>query len=801
MRATDRFFPPVRLWAAGLLGLVLAGAPAVAQPPPAPLPDVPSRPAVGTKVIVADVKVRGTRNTPAERVLNTAHTKPGMEFSQARLDEDVRLLYGTGLFAYVDAERFEHPGNPNAVDICFVVTERPHTIDDIVYIGGQHLKLDELKNITHLRKGDPLVPWLNHEACRNIVAELYKQGRPFASCELVEGGKAGDSRVVFNITEGPVVKVKSVEFVGQSFVGGEVLRQHIHTSRELLGLFGGKLVLPMVEMDVEDLEKYYKTYGFHDVKVSRELAWEADGKHVDLVFHISEGSRYRVAGRPQVNGAGKEVPQEVVQAIPRLAPGEFYDEAKVKADIRNITDYYGMTGRDVRVKEDAYFNPETPGVCQVQYQVMERPPAKVGYIYIVGNDVTKQNVILRELPEGLSPGQVLSYPDLRIAERNLIRRNIFANNPETGARPTVEVLDREGDQEFKDILVRVQEERTGSLMFGVGVNSDLGLNGSIVLNERNFDIWRFPTSFDDFLAGRAFRGAGQELRVEAVPGTTAQRYSVVWRDPMLFDSPYSLTVGAYYRVVDYDEYTENRLGTRVTLGRQLNKYWSANVSVRVENVGVNNVPPWDPPDYQTVEGNNFLVGVGGGVTYDSTDSIFRATEGMRFNANYEQVMGDFNFPLVTLELNKYFTLYQRPDGSGRQVLAFRGVAAWAGSDAPVFERFYEGGFRSMRGFAFRGISPQVNGINVGGDFSLYNSLEYQLPLTASDRVWLVAFCDTGTVEPRMEIKDYRVSVGVGARFLIPGMGPLPIALDFGFPIVKGPGDKEQVFSFSLGFFH
>src|SRR5262249_21119189 len=156
------------------------------------------------------------------------------------------------------------------------------------------------------------------------------------------------------------------------------------------------------------------------------------------------------------------------------------------------------------------------------------------------------------------------------------RRNIFANNPETGVRPTVEVLDREGDQEYKDLLVRVQEERTGSLMFGVGVNSDLGLNGSIVLNERNFDIWRFPTSFDDFFAGRAFRGAGQELRVEAVPGTTAQRYSAVWRDPMIFDTPYSLTVGGYYRQVDYNEYNESRLGTRITLARQLNRYWSVN---------------------------------------------------------------------------------------------------------------------------------------------------------------------------------------------------------------------------------
>jgi hypothetical protein len=32
------------------------------------------------------------------------------------------------------------------------------------------------------------------------------------------------------------------------------------------------------------------------------------------------------------------------------------------------------------------------------------------------------------------------------------------------------------------------------------------------------------------------------------------------------------------------------------------------------------------------------------------------------------------------------------------------------------------------------------------------------------------------------------------------LGPVPIALDFGFPIVSAPGDRQQVFSFWVGFF-
>ena len=108
------------------------------------------------------------------------------------------------------------------------------------------------------------------------------------------------------------------------------------------------------------------------------------------------------------------------------------------------------------------------------------------------------------------------------------------------SRPTVTVIDPDGDNPVKDILVKVQEAPTGSFLLGVGVNSDAGISGSIVLNERNFDITRVPGSFDELLSGRAFRGGGQEFRLEAVPGNRFQRYTASIREPSLFDSQFSL---------------------------------------------------------------------------------------------------------------------------------------------------------------------------------------------------------------------------------------------------------------------
>src|SRR5207244_7520471 len=102
---------------------------------------------------------------------------------------------------------------------------------------------------------------------------------------------------------------------------------------------------------------------------------------------------------------------------------------------------------------------------------------------------------------------------------------------------------------------------------------------------------------------------------------------------------------------------------------------------------------------------------------------------------------------------------------------------------------------------FRGVGPFEQGLNVGGQFMWLNSLEYQVPVIASDKFYFVGFVDSGTVERKVEINNYRVAAGVGMRIVVPMLGPVPVALDFGFPIVKGPEDRRQLFSFWLGFFN
>lgn len=785
----------------GILGTGLR-----AQPPrmpggqPAPAGETAPPAAVraprGGKVLIADVVIQGNRHLSTQQIMSQLGTKPGLEYEPHMVQEDVRKLMATRQFAQVDP-RFEALPDGKVV-IYFLIKDYPSVVTNVVYQGAKHLSDEELSTLTGVMKGKPLSPVTNKLGCSAIVRKYHDSGRMWASCDLLKGAEPGDKEVIFNITEGPIVKVRGIQFEGQKFVSGGVLQTHIQSSKKILGVFGGTFNPQLADNDIARLEEYYKGHGFLDVRVSRELRWTPDGREVDLVFHTNEGIRYQIQANPQVVNA-KSVAPEQLEQLTTTKSGEYYSDTKTNQDKKNIEDYIGYMGREARVNTVPIFNPDVPGLVRVQYEVSERAPAKVGQIHVVGNERTKQNVILRQVP--VYPGQTLSYPDLRVAERNLARLQLFETSPDGATRPTVTVIDPDSDTEYKDLLVQVNETTTGSLMFGVGVNSDLGLTGSLVLTERNFDITRLPTSIDDLISGSAFRGAGQEFKAEAVPGTQLQRYSVSWREPFLFDSQVSLGTQGYYYSRNFNEYNEGRTGGRFSLGRKINDYWYGNLTTRIENVNVSNVSPWEPVDYTSVIGNNFLLGLRANVTRDTRDSPMRPTEGSVIDFSFEQLLGAYSSPLFNAEYNQYFTAYQRADGSGRHVVALRSQFSWAGDNTPVYEKYFAGGFRSMRGFQFRGVGPSQNGYMTGGDFMWINSLEYQLPIRANDQIYLVGFCDTGTVEQNIsKITDYRVSLGVGVRLIVPMMGQVPIALDFGFPVNQAPTDKDQMFNFWVGFF-
>jgi outer membrane protein insertion porin family len=353
---------------------------------------------------------------------------------------------------------------------------------------------------------------------------------------------------------------------------------------------------------------------------------------------------------------------------------------------------------------------------------------------------------------------------------------------------------------FVPVDVYVTEGQTGRFMLGGSVNSDLGVMGNITIEERNFDLFRFPKRPGELFNG-AFRGGGQNFRLELVPGNQVQRYTVNWTQPNLFGySPFSLSVGGFLFDRFYRDWKESRLGGRAMIGYEISPDLSLSTEIRAEDIDINNPANNLNAQLNRVLGSNDLYTGRVSLIHSTRDSPFLPTEGHYLEMIYDQGFGEFDFPRGQVNFSRYFLIRERADGSGRQTLTSAWRLGFTGVDTPVFEHFFAGGFSTMRGFRFRGASPVEDGIQVGGRFQFIGSLEYMFPLTADDMIRAVTFVDYGTIEKDIEFdfKNFRCAPGLGLRIAIPALGPAPLAFDFAFPVLEAAGDQKQVFSFTMG---
>ena len=335
-------------------------------------------------------------------------------------------------------------------------------------------------------------------------------------------------------------------------------------------------------------------------------------------------------------------------------------------------------------------------------------------------------------------------------------------------------------------------------MFGGAVNSDAGVTGQVTIDERNFDIRRWPRSFQELFTGQAFRGAGETFRIEAAPGSDFDRYTLQWATPNLFNFlPFSFSVSGFLFDRRFDDWDEQRTGGRLNLGYRISPDLSLSVGFSGQEVEVTNPANLLAPELNDVLGSNSLLSGTVSLTHDTRNSPIQTSSGHYFEASFEQAFGDFDYSRFELEFRQYWLLGQRIDESGKQTLSYSTQVGFSGDETPIFENFFAGGYATIRGFDFRGASPRTNNIEVGGQFQWLNTLEYMFPITADDAFRGVAFVDFGTVERDIDISsdNFRVAPGFGFRVAIPALGPAPLAFDFAFPVAMADTDDERVFAF------
>ncbi|HEY7090648.1 MAG TPA: BamA/TamA family outer membrane protein, partial [Tepidisphaeraceae bacterium] len=687
------------------------------------------------------------------------------------------------------------------VIVNFIVTEQKQ-IRSIAYRGNFEVDTNTIQTAVDLHEGQAIDRY-SLSIAKQSIQNLYKDKNfPFAHVTIDDEALAQRGDLIFNIVEGPNVRIRNINFVGaQSFTEGK-LKGQINSKTWIFIFRHGTYDPEMVDDDVAAVRKFYEQKGFFDAKVGRKLVWSPDMTELQLDFLVDEGQRYTI---DRITFKGNATVSEAeLRRNMKLKEGMAYDNDLLQRDIRQIVRAYSPYGfiyqqpgqsQDpdfLRIDTHPVFRRE-PGHVELVYDISEGKPFKLGRIIIRGNNKTQDKVILREMR--MAPGQLYNSSEVQDAVDRLRGTPFFS---QVAATPIGE------DPESRDLLVEVQETKTATFNIGAGINSNGGIGGNITYEQKNFDITNWPTSWRDVLSDRAWVGAGQTFRASFEPGTKITNAYIRFTEPWIFDQPYSFSTELYLRNRIREDYTDQRIGGRVSFGKRFNNVWTGAVSLRGEQVDIKDIQDEEvrADEILQEEGTHWLSSVGLRLTRDTTTRGLLPSTGSTTTAGvefYGALGGDYTFQKFTLSHDQYHTLYE--DLLDRRViLALHGDIGYITGDSPFFERFYGGGIGSVRGFAFRGISPRSGPEDdrVGGDFVATGSAEVSFPL-AGDQLRGVVFSDVGTVEPDFQVGTIRSSIGAGVRITLPFLGQVPIALDFAYPITKNSQDDTQFFSFSLGF--
>lgn len=767
--------------------------------------------------ILKKVSYKGNKKIKTKELTELTGLKEGGAFDVGANKESARRIeshyHEKG---YIHAKvTLEKGASPDDREVLFDVHEGPKVhVDQIRFSGNKEISSGVLRTHVKTKKrflwlfGGKFDPTTIPEDVSSLKQYYHSLGYFDVKIVPKQGVSDDQARVTleYEIEEGQRFKVRSIEFVGNRVLPEEKLRTDL---RMLAGEYYNERFMAA---DVDKMSAQYGELGRIFAKVEPILRHHETPGIVDVVYNVDESRPFRVGRiRVHIEGDHPHTKESVVLTRLRFRPGELASREKIKKSeqaLRNAQVFAGaMPGSpggphiDVKFPEMDHKFDET-GIARGQSGDRADQPRRANKPRSAAQPRRAVQPVRAEkppralLPSEVNPEESYIFRGQNYGDGSVSPSSPAFDEPAFGAEPLPPFEDQPPG--YLDYDVNVSETQTGRLMFGVGVNSNAGLIGNFVLSESNFDLFRPPTSMADLTNGTAWRGGGQNFRIEATPGTQLSRYLVNWSDPYFLEQNVSLGVSGFFYYRYFPNWTEQRTGGRVTVGRQFTPTTSASVAFRAENVYISNPSIPTPQPIASVLGPNLLTTVSGNIVHDTRDSAFIAGKGHYLSLSYEQGYGNFVYPRVDLDARQFFTLKERPDGGNRHIFSTLAQVGWMGSQAPFFEKHFAGGFHSFRGFAFYGVTPVQLGSRVGGQFQALGTLEYMVPVTADDSIQLVAFSDMGTVQDNVSLSEFRLSVGGGVRLTIPAMGPTPIALDLGFPIMKQSFDTKQIFAFYVG---
>lgn len=714
-------------------------------------------------------------NKLSPEILNeTLSMKVGEELNKDKLNDAVLKFYKYGYFDDITVL------SENGI-LKFIFKEKPSISNvDIKGYKSRPEDLDAVRSAINLKKGAMYTEKRVKEAKEKLLSMLASEGFINSVVETeVERINDQSLKVTFNVNKGDEIIIKKANYHGANKLEQDDF-DHVTANKEIefaswwFGQNDGEVKIDQLKYDSKRINELYFEKGYLDAQVKEPfLDIDFASNQAKLDFFIAEGQKYTTNGIKIYLDSSIVDPQTIYPEL-KLIVGNTFNIKKLRQDQEYIRTKVADKGYAfVDVKFDLVKDEKNQKV-DVIYNVIPGKKVYINDVKISGNTKTLDRVVRRDVY--LAPGDLYNLTDFKSSTNKLKRSRFFES---------VNIEEKRVSDEKLDIIVKVTEAATGSLMLGGGYGSydKVMVNGSI-------------TEVNMF-------GSGLGLGLSADLSARSSRFELSLKNPAINDSDYNgeVEVHSTEAEINRDKYDSNidTKGFSVAIGKQLVRDLYAGARYRLdfvsEDYDYNDIStitnPYKSQDYISSSITPYL-------NFDNTDDFYFPREGVKAGTSleYAGVGGDSRY-LKSTTYGKYF--YSLEDLAELDwVLRLKTQMKILVDNGQINQgdSLYLGGAKTLRGYKSYAFPQNESGEKVDPYKNLWaNSIEMSFPLIPSAKMRWGVFYDYGMIGQDTFNDIQRSGTGALLEWISP-MGPLQLI--FAKALDAEATDDTSSFEFSLG---
>ncbi len=751
--------------------------------------------------LISRIRITGNQRVEEDAIRIHLSAQPGQPLNDATVDQDVKAIYRMGFFEHVNAT-VDHQGGQTV--LVYHVKERP-LISDVRTEGMNKIKPtnDAVVGAIKLHSGvieDPQLVQSSIQALKQVY-----QAKGYLDANITFRMVPGPSNTaigVFHVSEGPLVEISSIKFVGNKAFSARRLSGLMETRKHnFLSRFfkTGTLDRTKLQEDTDRLAAFYYDHGYLQVHIG-DPAITRHGNSIAITVPIDEGPIFKV-GKVGVAGDLKFPKDELASKL-TLKPKRVFSGTDMEHDVLTLSDFYSDRGYAfVNVDPRTQVDPATHRVG-ITYVITPGNEVLIDRIKISGNTKTSDKVIRREIK--LQEQEPYSASKIEESKQRLNQLGFFQSvriSTEPASQPDKINLD-----------VNVQEGNTASFQVGGGYDSYSSLFGTFLLQNTNLF------------------GGGEAAAFSAEIGFLFENLSVSYTEPWFLDMPLSVSVQGFDNQLFLFSFNQSEEGFMINSGypladlglRKLGpfslEHITASVGYQFESVGITGIQPFTTYDIQRAKGFSRVSEILSSIQRFTVDNPTDPRSGSVESLNIETAgLGGTPFIKGVAHAHWFIPFIKNPTlGEWVYSPSFTyGIGTLlttgTGGELPLYERFFPGGLNGqgqVRGYEIYSLGPQVFQYNqsgqpfaveqVGGSKEFLFSQQVNFPLIEALGMRGEAFLDAGNafrLRDSISLGTLQYAWGIGLFWKSP-FGPINV--DVARPINPRPNDMRTSFDFGAG---